>query len=69
MTKVDEIIKSPKTPFPVIPAEAGIQCFRGLAKPLDPGFHRGDDFLRSRQGYCLQYAAVGDQPFDLKARV
>ena len=49
LVNLDEIVKSPKTPFSVIPAEAGIQCFRGLAKPLDPGFHRGDDFLRSRQ--------------------
>jgi len=38
-----------KTPFPVIPAEAGIQEYQGV---LDPGFRRGDDFgdfLRTHQ--------------------
>jgi hypothetical protein len=43
------LVKSPKTLFSVIPAEAGIQEYRGL---LDPGFRRGDafdDFLRNRQ--------------------
>jgi hypothetical protein len=42
-------VKSPKTPFSVIPAEAGIQEYQEV---LDPGFRRGDgfnDFLRSRQ--------------------
>jgi hypothetical protein len=29
--------------FHVIPAKAGIQCFQGLTKLLDPGFHRGDE--------------------------
>jgi hypothetical protein len=28
--------------FHVIPAKAGIQCFQGIPKMLDPGFHRGD---------------------------
>jgi hypothetical protein len=45
----DELAKSPKSPFSVIPAKAGIQGTRGL---LDPGFCRGDgfgDFLRGRQ--------------------
>jgi hypothetical protein len=35
--------------FPVIPAKAGIQCFQVVIKPLDPGFRRGDDFLRVHQ--------------------
>jgi hypothetical protein len=30
-------------PFPVIPAEAGIQYFQTVKDFLDPGFHRGDD--------------------------
>jgi hypothetical protein len=42
--------------FSVIPAEAGIQYFYGLAEFLDPGFRRGDglkDFLRVRQPWTL----------------
>jgi|GEM_PF-2033556 len=35
----DGFVKSPKTPFPVIPATAGIQLFIGVIKPLDSGFH------------------------------
>jgi hypothetical protein len=46
---IDELVKSAKIPFSVIPAEAGIQVLRALAECLDPGFHRGDDFLRSHQ--------------------
>jgi len=45
----DELVKSRKTPFFVIPAEAGIQSNQAA---LDPGVRRGDglvDFLRSRQ--------------------
>jgi hypothetical protein len=45
----DGLVKSQETPFSVIPAEAGIQEYRGL---LDPGFRRGDgleDFLRTHQ--------------------
>ena len=38
---IDGLVKSQKTPFFVIPAEAGIQEYQGL---LDPGFRRGDDF-------------------------
>ena len=50
----DGFVKSPKTPFFVIPAEAGIQCFEAL---LDPGFRRGDgfgDFLRVHQFSCFR---------------
>jgi len=50
--KIDGFVKSRETPFSVIPAEAGIQPFQGLAKALDPGDpvpakagNRGDDFL------------------------
>jgi hypothetical protein len=45
---IDELAKSRKTPFFVIPAEAGIQPNQVV---LDPGVRRGDglgDFLRSR---------------------
>jgi len=46
---IDELVKSRKSPFSVIPAKAGIQEYQGL---LDPGFRRGDgseDFLRKHQ--------------------
>ena len=41
-------------PFSVIPSrivvrddgQAGIQCFKEFMTDLDPGFRRGDDFLR-----------------------
>ena len=36
-------------PVCVIPAQAGIQDIPRISKPLDPGFHRGDDFLRDHQ--------------------
>jgi len=45
----DSLVKSQKTSFFVIPAKAGIQCFQELITDLDPGFRRGDDFLRSHQ--------------------
>jgi hypothetical protein len=44
--KNDELVKSQKPGFSVIPAKAGIQLFQHV---LDPGFRRGDDsrdFLR-----------------------
>jgi len=44
---IDTLVKSLKTPFPVIPAEAGIHLYQMLAACLDPGFRRGDDFLRT----------------------
>ena len=45
----DGFVKSRKTPFFVVPAEAGIQSFQMVTDGLDSGFHRSDDFLRSRQ--------------------
>jgi hypothetical protein len=42
----DGLVKSPKSPFFVIPADAGIQYIETVTKPLDSGFHRSDDFLR-----------------------
>ncbi|MBC8458401.1 MAG: hypothetical protein H8D67_10445 [Deltaproteobacteria bacterium] len=47
--KCDGLVKSQKTSFSVIPAKAGIQCFKELMTDLDPGFRRGDDFLRVHQ--------------------
>jgi hypothetical protein len=38
-----------KSPFSVIPAEAGIQSFQIAANSLDSGFHRSDDLLRRQQ--------------------
>jgi len=46
---LDGFVKSRKTPFTVIPAEAGIQSFQMVTDALDSGFHRSDDFLRIRQ--------------------
>jgi len=43
---LDDLVKSLKMPFSVIPAEAGIQYFQMLINTLDSGFHRSDDFLR-----------------------
>jgi len=34
---------------PELVERAGIQFFWALAECLDPGFHRGDDFLRCRR--------------------
>jgi hypothetical protein len=48
-TKIDEIVKSRKTPFFVIPAKAGIQFFQLVTEFLDSGFHWSDDFLRMHQ--------------------
>jgi hypothetical protein len=46
---IDELVKSRKTPFFVIPAKAGIQFFQLVTEFLDSGFHRSDDFLRNHQ--------------------
>jgi hypothetical protein len=40
---------SRRKPVFVIPTKVGIQKISLLKNPLDPGFHRGDDFLRDRQ--------------------
>ncbi|MEW6665394.1 MAG: 2-oxoacid:acceptor oxidoreductase family protein [Thermodesulfobacteriota bacterium] len=42
-------LKSRKRPISVIPVKTGIQGFRQVTKHPDPGFHRGDDFLRVRR--------------------
>jgi hypothetical protein len=46
---LDDLVKSLKISFSVIPAKAGIQCFRIVINDLDSGFHRSDDFLRIHQ--------------------
>jgi len=55
----DDVVKSPKTPFPVIPAKAvasGGQLFQGVIKPLDSGFHLS---ARHRQaGVTTFYEAI-----------
>jgi hypothetical protein len=48
-SNIDELVKSQKVRFPVIPAKAGIQLFQILKNSLDSGFHRSDDFLRDHQ--------------------
>jgi len=48
-TRFDDLVKSQKTPFFVIPAKAGIQFFQLVTEFLDSGFHRSDDFLRIHQ--------------------
>ena len=45
----DEIVKSLKFRFSVIPAKAGIQFFQIVINSLDSGFRRSDDFLRDHQ--------------------
>jgi len=47
--KKDDLVKSLKMRFFVIPAKAGILYFQKLINTLDSGFHRSDDFLRSHQ--------------------
>jgi hypothetical protein len=64
--KGDELVKSQKVRFPVIPANpgsgpgfAGIQLFQTLKNSLDSGFHRNDDFLRDHQGWKLEMKKMG----------
>jgi hypothetical protein len=47
--RVDVFVKSRKSTTNVIPAKAGIQKYQMVTKALDPGFRRGDDFLRIHQ--------------------
>jgi len=47
--KNDDLVKSRKSPFSVIPAKAGIQFIQRPAKHLDSGFHRSDDLLEVRE--------------------
>jgi len=46
---LDEFVKSPKVPFSVIPAKAGIQSFQALLDSRLRGSDGFGDFLRDRQ--------------------
>jgi hypothetical protein len=46
----DDLVKSQKIPFPVIPAKAGIQCFQAVADHLDSGFHRSEKRKEESKG-------------------
>ena len=62
LTILDELVKSRKTPFFVIPAKAGIQFFQLVTEFLDSGFHRSDDFLRNHHtlnGYNFSFLILG----------
>jgi hypothetical protein len=48
---LDELVKSHRAPFAVIPAEAGIHYLRAVANHLDSGFRRSDNFLRARHAF------------------
>ena len=58
---LDGFVKSQKTSFFVIPSrigvrddgQAGIQSFQIVTTDLDPGFRRGDDFLRVHHSLLL----------------
>ena len=61
----DTLVKSQEFPLGVIPrtqqrdlrqAEAGIQSFQELMNDLDPGFRRGDDFLRVHQTCTFNFS-------------
>jgi len=77
-TNFDELVRSQKKHFSVIPAKAGIQDFQGLLDPGDPvpakAGSRGDGlegFLRDHQ-LCRKYpfgskqlGPCTDQPFPI----
>jgi hypothetical protein len=44
---LDDLVKSPKSLFFVIPVETGIQYFQCLANTLDSRLRGNDDFLRN----------------------
>jgi len=66
-SSIDELVKSLKTLFFVIPANpgswsgagAGIQFFQLVTEFLDSGFHRSDDFLRNCQYSFLSKTGRG----------
>jgi hypothetical protein len=62
-SNIDELVKSPKIPFFVIPAKAGIQCFHTLTKNLEPVFQRGDDFLQDHQYWNIPKIQFKTKPF------
>jgi len=50
---IDDLVKSLKMLFSVIPAKAGIQSFQIVINFLDSGFHRSDNFLRVNQYFII----------------
>jgi hypothetical protein len=62
--KIDELVKSQKVRFPVIPAKAGIQLFQILKNSLDSGFHRSDDFLRFHENSFSAFICVDLRPMN-----
>jgi hypothetical protein len=48
--KDDGLVKSRIKPLFVISTKVGIQSYHSVRTLLDPGFHRGDDFLLVHQG-------------------
>ncbi|GBE01938.1 hypothetical protein BMS3Bbin06_02380 [bacterium BMS3Bbin06] len=49
VVNVDELVKSLKKCFFVIPVETGIQSFQIVTRFLDSRFRGNDDFLREYQ--------------------
>jgi hypothetical protein len=47
--KFDDLVRSGKSPFSVIPAKAGIQSFQAFKEEPDSDFHRSGSFLRDHQ--------------------
>ena len=62
ISNIDGFVKCTHLLSFVIPAKAGIQCFQKLMTALDPGFRRGDDFLRHYQYYIHRGDWASDQP-------
>jgi hypothetical protein len=72
MPEIDDLVKSLKIPFFVIPAEAGIQYFQIFTNSLDSGFHRSDDFLeaikiRAKKGHNLPKKIMPSYSSECKA--
>jgi len=51
ISKGDAFVKSPKTPFSVIPAKAGIQCLQAFLDSRLRGSDGYRDFLRTHQRF------------------
>ena len=72
--KIENLAKGHRKTIFVIPTKVGIQEIKLVIESLDPGFHRGDDFLRIRQnftatGITAQLSGPGpaDRSFTLQA--
>jgi len=49
----DELVKSLKMLFSVIPAKAGIKRLQAIRNPMGSGFRRSDDFLRAHLSWFV----------------